>query len=157
MGVYMRKMCYDTICLSHGECFIYVYYMYVNIEPLENNLHTVVVVGGVQCITYCVMFRAAPLENNPQTVVVLGGVHWLATHHLTVITSLLTRYSMVFIKNSWQVNMKMFNVTYIYFYGNQLAAGWNTNLSDIAYPSLIQYGRLTIQTLPSHIENPGRS
>ena len=51
----MRKMCYDTICLSHGEFFIYVYYMYVNREPLENNLQTVVVVGGVQCITYCVM------------------------------------------------------------------------------------------------------
>ena len=76
--------------------------------PLENNPQTVVVVGGVHFITYCVMFRAAPLENNPQTVVVVGGVHWLATHHLTVITSLLTRYIIMFIiRNLTNTDVKM--------------------------------------------------
>ena len=42
-----------------------------------------------KCIFLC--YRSGPLQNNENTVLVVGGVHWLATHHLKVITQILHR------------------------------------------------------------------
>ncbi|XP_071961477.1 cadherin-like and PC-esterase domain-containing protein 1 [Antedon mediterranea] len=38
-----------------------------------------------------VLAKAMPLENNVNTVIVIGGVHWLATHHLKVVKDILLR------------------------------------------------------------------
>ncbi|XP_070191938.1 cadherin-like and PC-esterase domain-containing protein 1 [Littorina saxatilis] len=40
---------------------------------------------------YQVIRRTLPLDNSSNTVVVVGGVHWLATHHLKVVRTALTR------------------------------------------------------------------